>query len=150
MKKVHSTNKSIEHEYFIQFSYEAGIILAGSEVKSIKGNHCQIKDAFVRVINNEAFIFDVNVALLDTTVSYQKHEERATRKLLLHKNQILKIKKAIDQDGYTCVPSEVYSIDGKIKVEIAVVQGKKLYDKRQTLKDKDLKRESDREIKGRF
>ncbi len=149
MKSI-AKNKKAYFDYFIQEKFEAGIVLKGSEVKALRDGRVNLKDSFIRFVKAEAFIFNMHIGKLDTTHHFYAHEERGSRKLLLHKKEIEKMIKAVDRDGYTVVPLEIYFNDKNIvKVEIAIVKGKQLHDKREDLKQKDMKRDIERAIKDR-
>lgn len=140
--KLVATNKKARFDYFIHSTLEAGIALKGSEVKSARLNRVNIKDSFVRIIKGEAFLFGAHFSHLETTNSHFKPDERRTRKLLLRKKEINKLFGAVSQKGFSIVPLTMYFKRRHLKVQIALVSGKKLYDKRQSLKEKTLKREA--------
>lgn len=145
-----ATNKKAIFDYFIITRLEAGIVLCGSEVKAARARKVNIKDSFVRIVKNEIFLFNAHIGYLSTTNTYFKPDEKAPRKLLLHKKEIDKLFGMVSQKGYTMVPLNVYFNHKNIlKVEIAVVQGKKLYDKRESIKKKTLEREIQVELKNR-
>lgn len=149
MKSI-AKNKKAYFDYFIQEKFEAGIVLKGSEVKALRDGRVNLKDSFIRFVKSEAFIFNMHIGRLETTHHFYAHEERGSRKLLLHKKEIEKMIKAVERDGYTVVPLEIYFNDKNIvKVEIAIVKGKQLHDKREDLKQKDMKRDIERAIKDR-
>ena len=137
--KVLIKNKKAYHEFFIDETVEAGIALVGSEVKSIRGGKANIKEAFVRIINNEAFIVGMHVSPYEKG-SYFNQEPLRQRKLLLHKREIVKLYSLATQKGLTLVPLAVYLKQGKVKLEIGVARGKKLYDKRQSIAERDAQR----------
>ncbi|MFT5836350.1 MAG: SsrA-binding protein [Sulfurimonas sp.] len=141
-------NKKAYFDYFLEEKFEAGLVLQGSEVKGIRANRVNLKDSFIRFVQGEAFLFNAHIGRLETTHHYYTHEERGSRKLLLHKKQIIKMKKAVDQGGYTIVPLQLY-FNGRnlVKVQIAIAKGKQLHDKRQDLKQKDMKRDIARAMK---
>lgn len=133
-------NRKARFDYFIEETYEAGIVLKGTEIKSIREGKCNLKDSYALIKNNEAFLLNVHIS------SYEKgnlfnHEETRTRKLLLHKKEILKLRSKLDIEGYTLVPLKLYFKDGVAKVLIGVAKGKKDYDKRESIKQKDIERE---------
>lgn len=149
MGETIAKNKKAYHDYFIEEKYEAGLVLAGSEVKGIRAGRVNLKDSFIRFVKNEAFLFNAHIGRLDTTHHYYGHEERGTRKLLLHKKELAKIAKAVERDGYTVVPLQLYFNAKNIaKIQIATARGKQLHDKRHDLKEKDQKRDIDRAMKG--
>lgn len=146
-KKLVANNKKVYHEYFLEEIYEAGIALHGTEVKSIRMGKCSIKESFVRIEKNgEVYIYGMHVSPYEKGNIFNKDPLRP-KKLLLHKKEIQKLIGKIAEKGYTLVPVEVYLKDGLVKVQIALAKGKKLYDKRQDIKSKDIKREAQREFK---
>ena len=148
--KIISQNKKAFHDYFIEDTYEAGIVLQGTEIKSVRKGNCNLKDSFVRIKDGEAFIENMHISPYEQGNIFN-HEARRTRKLLLHKKQINKLYKQIKEGGYTIVPTKVYFDQGsKAKVEIALAKGKKLYDKRNDLKEKDAKRDMERAYKNQY
>ena len=134
-------NKKAYFDYYVERSIEAGIALKGTEIKSIRKGSADLKDSFVRIKNGEAFILNMYIAKYEEGNRFN-HEERQTRKLLLHKKEIIKIANEIEKDGYTVIPLKMYLKDGKAKLLIGVCKGKHLYDKRATIKERDLERES--------
>ena len=136
-------NRKSNFEYFIEERYEAGIELKGTEIKSIRKGSCDIKDSFIIIKNQEAFLLNTYIAKYEEGNIFN-HEERRTRKLLLHKKEIKKLLEASSKDGYSLIPLSIYLKKGKAKVEIGVCKGKKLYDKRETIKKRDLERENSR------
>jgi len=148
MGETIAKNKKAYHDYFIEEKFEAGLVLAGSEVKGIRAHRVNLKDSFVRLVNDEAFLFNAHIGRLETTHHYYAHEERGSRKLLLHKKEILKMQKAVTRDGYTIVPLQLYFNNRNIvKIQIGVAKGKLLHDKRNDLKEKDQKRDIARAMK---
>ncbi len=137
--KVLIKNKKAYHEFFIDETVEAGIALVGSEVKSIRGGKANVKEAFVRIINNEAFIVGMHVSPYEKGSIFNQDPLRQ-RKLLLHKREIVKLYSLAAQKGLTLVPLAVYLKQGKVKIEIGVARGKKLYDKRQSIAERDAQR----------
>ncbi len=133
-------NKKARFDYSLEKEYEAGIELCGTEVKSIRKGSVDLKDTFVNIKNNEAFILNMYIARYEEGNQFN-HDERRTRKLLLHKKEILKLKSELKENGKTLVPLKLYIKNGKVKILIAVAKGKKLFDKREALKKKDLERE---------
>lgn len=134
-------NKKAYFDYTILEELEAGIALTGTEIKSIRKGSIDLKDTFVNIKNNEAFILNMYIAKYEEGNIFN-HDERRTRKLLLHKKEIKKLKEQIKQEGLTIIPLKLYFKKNKVKILIGVCRGKKLYDKRQSLKEKDLKREA--------
>jgi SsrA-binding protein len=149
MGEPYAKNKKAYHDYFIEDKIEAGIVLSGSEVKGIRARRVNLKDSFIRFVKGELILFNMHIGRLETTHHFFGHEERGSRKLLLHKKQLSKMQKLVDRDGYTIVPLQLYFNDRNIvKVQIAVAKGKKLHDKRNDLKEKDQRRDIERSMKG--
>lgn len=148
MGETIAKNKKAYFDYFLEEKFEAGIVLKGSEIKAIRAGRVNLKDSFIRFVQGEAFLFNAHIGRLETTHHFYAHEERGSRKLLLHKKQIVKMVKAVERDGYTVVPLELYFNDRNIvKIQIAIAKGKQLHDKRNDLKEKDMKRDIERSIK---
>lgn len=147
--KLVANNKKAYHEYFIEEKYEAGISLAGTEVKSMRMGKCSIKEAFVRIDNGEAYIYGMNVSPYERGNIFNKDPLRV-RKLLLHKGEINKLGGKLSEKGYTLMPLQVYFKAGRVKVEIGLAKGKKLYDKRADIAKKDARREAERDFKVRL
>lgn len=143
-----ANNKKAYHDYFIEDKYEAGIALAGTEVKSLRMGKCSIKESFIRIENEEAYIYQMHISPYEKGNIFNKDPLR-TRKLLLHKYEIHKLIGAQKAKGYTLVPLQVYFKDSLVKVEIGLARGKKLYDKREDIVKKDMKREAERDFKIR-
>ncbi|MBD3808957.1 MAG: SsrA-binding protein SmpB [Sulfuricurvum sp.] len=144
-----ATNKKAFFDYYIEEKFEAGLVLKGSEVKALRAGRVNLKDGFIKIVRGEAFVFNVHIGVLDTTHRFYAHEERGSRKLLLHKKQIDKMLKAVEKEGFTLVPLSIYFNDRNIaKMQVAIVKGKKLYDKREDLKEKSIKRDIERALKG--
>ena len=137
--KVLIKNKKAYHEFFIDETLEAGIALAGSEVKSIRAGKANIREAFIRIMNNEAFIVGMHVSPYEKG-SYFNQDPLRQRKLLLHRREIAKLYSLATQKGLTLVPLTVYLKQGKVKIEVGVARGKKLYDKRQSIAERDAAR----------
>jgi SsrA-binding protein len=149
MGETVASNKKAYFDFHIEEKFEAGLVLQGSEVKALRDKRVNLKDGFIKIVRGEAFLFNVHIGVLDTTHHYYAHEERGSRKLLLHKKQIAKMFKAVEKEGFTLVPLSIYLNDRNIfKIQIAIAKGKKLYDKRDDLKEKSLKRDMERAIKG--
>ena len=137
--KIVATNKSASFEYFIISTLEAGVVLSGSEVKSIRFKKVNIKDSFIRIIRGEAFLFNMNIAFLETTNLHFKPSSKEPKKLLLHKREINKLFSQANTKGYSIIALKLYFNNKNIlKAQIALVKGKKLYDKREDLKKKDI------------
>ena len=142
--EIIANNKKAFHDFFISDCVEAGIALQGAEVKSIRKGGVSILDSFVVVKNGEMFLKNAYIKPYEKANVF-KVNERRTRKLLLHKNEILKFERQVKEKGFSIMPTKLYiNKDGKVKVEIGLAKGKKLYDKRQTLKDKAVKRDIER------
>lgn len=131
-------NKKAYFDYYIEKEYEAGIELKGTEIKSIRNGSANLKDSYARVKNNEVFVINMFISKYEFGNIFN-HDERRERKLLLHKQEILKIKKVLEQDGYSLVPLKLYLKKNKAKLLIGLAKGKKLYDKRESIKERDLK-----------
>lgn len=145
-EKTLITNKRAAHDYFILNRYEAGIALKGTEVKSLRQGKANFLDSYVDFINGEAFIVNMHISEYAHGNRFN-HEEKRKRKLLLKKNEILKLQQKVKEKGYTIIPTRAYLKNGKIKIEIALARGKKMYDKRESIAEKDLKRELERKYK---
>ena len=144
--KMIANNKKAYHDYFILDTYEAGIVLHGTEVKSLRMGKCSIKESFIRIENGEVFIYGMHISPYEKGNIFNKDPLRV-RKLLLHRQEIRKIQGHITQKGYTIVPLSVYFSGSLVKVEIGLAKGKKLYDKRQDIAKKDQRREAERKFK---
>ena len=147
--KLIANNKKAYHDYFILDTYETGISLAGTEVKSLRMGKCSIKESFVRIENGEVFIYGMHISPYEKGNIFNKDPLR-TRKLLLHKREITKLLGQVSQKGYTIMPLQVYFNDSLVKVQIGLARGKKLYDKREDIAKKDQRREAEREMKIRL
>mgnify|MGYP000538704011 FL=1 len=147
-KKLIANNKKAYHEYFLEEKYEAGIALHGTEVKSLRMGKCSIKEAFVRIENDEVIIYQMHISPYEKGNIFNRDPLRP-KKLLMHKAEINKLKAKIAEKGYTLVPVEVYFKGSLVKVEIALARGKKLYDKRADIAKKDMRREAERDFKVR-
>ncbi len=139
-------NKKAYHDYFIEDKYECGIELVGTEVKSLRQGKASLKEAYADIKNGEVFVYQMNISPYEQGNIYNKDPLRP-RKLLLHKKEIEKLYGLKQQKGYTLIPTQLYFKNGKVKVELAVARGKKLYDKRQTIAKKDAERRMQREIR---
>lgn len=147
-KKLIANNKKAYHEYFLEEKYEAGIALHGTEVKSLRMGKCSIKEAFVRIENDEVIIYQMHISPYEKGNIFNRDPLRP-KKLLMHKAEINKLKAKIAEKGYTLVPVEVYFKGSLVKVGIALAKGKKLYDKRADIAKKDMRREAERDFKVR-
>ena len=134
-------NRKAYFDYFIEKELEAGIVLTGTEIKSIRKGSANLKDTYAKVKNNEVFLINMYIAKYDEGNRFN-HEERRTRKLLLHKNEIKKIKEYLEKEGYTLIPLELYFNNNHAKIKLGVCKGKHNYDKRRAIKEKELKREA--------
>ena len=143
-----ANNKKAYHDYFIEETYEAGIALHGTEVKSLRMGKCSIKESFVRIENEEVYIYGMHISPYEKGNIFNRDPLRV-KKLLLHKSEIRKMKGKIAEKGYTLVPLKVYFNRSLVKVEIGLAKGKKLYDKRQYIAKKDQRREAERDFKVR-
>ena len=143
-----ANNKKAYHDYFIEETYEAGIALHGTEVKSLRMGKCSIKESFVRIENEEVYIYGMHISPYEKGNIFNRDPLRV-KKLLLHKSEIRKMKGKIAEKGYTLVPLKVYFNRSMVKVEIGMAKGKKLYDKRQDIAKKDQRREAERDFKVR-
>lgn len=148
-KKVITTNRKAYHDYTIFDKYVAGIVLTGTEIKSIRKNAINLKDAFCKIEDNEIFLYNCHISPYEQGNRFNHKAER-TRKLLLTKKEILKMHSKVKKDGYSIVPLEVFLAHGFAKVEIGLAKGKKLHDKRDDIAKKDQKREMDRASKIRY
>lgn len=146
--RLSANNKKAYHDYFIEETYEAGIALHGTEVKSLRMGKCSIKESFVRIENEEVYIYGMHISPYEKGNIFNRDPLRV-KKLLLHKSEIRKMKGKIAEKGYTLVPLKVYFNRSLVKVEIGLAKGKKLYDKRQDIAKKDQRREAERDFKVR-
>lgn len=143
---VAATNRKAYHDYFIEDRYEAGIELTGTEVKSIRQGKLNLKDSFCHVKNGELFLYGMHISPYEKGNIFNRDPLR-TRKLLMHKREIIKLSARIQQDGYSLIPLSVYFKNAKVKVELGLARGKKLYDKRASAAERDAKRDIDRVMK---
>lgn len=141
-----ANNKKAYHDYFIEEKYEAGIVLHGTEVKSLRMGKCSIKESFIRIEHGEVFIYGMHISPYEKGNIFNKDPLRV-KKLLMHRNEILKLQGKITEKGYTLVPLQVYFNKSLVKVEVGLARGKKLYDKRQDIAKKDMRREAERDFK---
>ena len=144
-----TTNRKAFHDYNIFEKFVAGIVLTGTEIKSIRNNAINLKDSFCKIDDNELFLYNCHISHYDKGNRYN-HEEKRIRKLLLTKKEILKISQKIKKDGYTVIPLEVFFVHGLAKVEIGLAKGKKLYDKREDMVKKEQKRDIERLTKNKY
>jgi SsrA-binding protein len=148
-EKVVATHKKAFHDYTILEKYEAGIALTGSEVKSLREGACNLKDSFVMIEDGQAQLYNCYIAPYKPAAKFG-HDPTRKRKLLLHKKEILKLMGKVKEKGLTIVPLRVYFKNGKAKVEIALAKGKVKYEKREAMKEKDIKREIEKSFKGKI
>ncbi len=141
-------NRKARHDYFIEDTWEAGIELCGTEVKSIRLGNVNLKDSFCAVKDGEMFLYNVHISPYEQGNIFNK-DPRRTRRLLLHKREIRKLQQRTQQDGYSLVPLSLYFRGPRVKVELALARGKKLYDKRESAAKRDAQREMDRALRGR-
>ena len=141
-------NRKARFDYEIFDTLEAGIVLTGNEIKSIRKGSANLKDTYIQIKNGEAFIINMHITNYDKAVF--KEEETRTRKLLLNKSEILKLNDKVSIKGYTIVPLKLYFKNGKAKLEIGVAKGKHTYDKKESIKERDIKRETDKALKGKY
>lgn len=147
MEKAVATNRKAYHDYFIQETYEAGMSLLGTEVKSLREGKANLKDSYVAIKNNEAYLFNCHISPYSHG-NIQNHDPLRTRKLLLHRKEINRLWGNISLKGYTLVPLKIYFKKGKAKVEIGLAKGKRQYEKRATIREKEAKREIQRHLKA--
>ena len=147
--KVIATNRKARHEYHFDDVIEAGLVLQGSEIKSIRAGRVSLREGFVIFEGGEAWLVNVHIAPYDPA-SREGHEPRRRRKLLLHRREIDRLSSRVQEKGYTVVPTQLYLKDGRAKVEIALAKGKKLHDKRQTIAERDSKRQVERALKEHY
>ncbi len=147
MKQI-AYNRSAGFEYFIEEKFEAGIVLEGAEVKALREGKCNLKDSFCYINGGEAFIKNMHIPLYDKSGAFNTRDSKRDRKLLLHKREIDKISGKIHSKGMTLVPIALYFKDNLIKAEVALCRGKQNYDKKRAIKERDIKRETDRQIKN--
>ena len=148
-QKLVANNKKAYHDYFIEEKFEAGLVLHGTEVKSLRLGKCSIKESFIKVEKGEVFAYGMHVSPYEKGNIFNKDPLRP-KKLLLHKAEIRKLAGAIAEKGYTLIPLQVYFRDGRAKIEIGLAKGKKLYDKRHDIAKKDQKRETEKDLKMRL
>lgn len=146
--KLVANNKKAYHDYFVDEKIEAGLVLHGTEVKSLRMGKCSIKESFIRIENGEMFVYGMHISPYEKGNIFNKDPLRV-KKLLLHKSEINKLTGKIKEKGFTIVPLQVYFKEGKAKMEIGLCRGKKLYDKRADIAKKDMKREAEKEFKIR-
>ena len=146
--KLICQNRKAHHDYQIEETVEAGMILTGPEVKSLRLGRANLKDSYAKPKEGEVFLYEVHIRPYENSPVSEQDPTR-TRKLLLHKQEIRKLAGKIREKGFTLIPLRIYFRSGKVKVELALAKGKKLYDKREAIRKKDLKREDDRQVRGK-
>ena len=145
--KIIALNKSASYEYFIEDKYEAGVVLEGSEVKSLRAGRASLGECFFVIRGGEVFLKNMHVALYDKSGAFSTRDSRKDRKLLLHREEIAKIVGKVNERGYTLVPLKLYFKEALVKVEVALCKGKHTYDKKRSIMERDVKRETDRALK---
>lgn len=141
-----ATNRKALHDYFVEDTYEAGIALTGTEIKSVRAARVNLRDGYVQIKNGEAWLLNVHISPYDFG-NRENHEPRRERKLLLHRQELRKLQTKVSERGWTIVPLRMYLKDGRAKVEVALVRGKRLYDKRDALAERESDRELQRAVK---
>ena len=149
MEKLISRNRKAYHDYHIDETYEAGIVLLGTEVKSVRGARVNLRDSYARVEGGELYLFNMHISPYDPANRFN-HEPRRTRKLLMHKAEIGRLAGKVQEKGYTLIPLKIYFKRGLVKVELGLARGKKLYDKRRAIAERDQRREMERDLKEKM
>ena len=144
--KIAAQNRKAHHDYFVEERYEAGVVLSGTEVKSIRQGGANLKDSFCQVKDGELWLYGVHISPYEKGNIFNK-DPRRTRKLLMHKREIMRLMGTVQRDGLTLVPLNLYFKDSRVKVEVGLCRGKKLYDKRASAAERDSKRAMDRALK---
>ena len=147
MKRTIAVNRQASFEYFIEEKFEAGIQLEGAEVKSLRQGNCSLKDSFCYLTGGEIFIKNMHIAVYDKAGAFNSHDSKRDRKLLLHKYEILRIAGKVNSKGMTVVPLSLYFSDGLVKAEIALCRGKQTFDKKRSIRERDIKRDTERQLK---
>lgn len=142
-------NRKARHDYFIDESYEAGIVLTGSEIKSIRAGRANLRGGYARVMNGEIWLYDVHISPYEQSGTYFNHEPTRPRKLLLHRREISRILGQVERQGFTLVPLRIYFKGRRAKLDLGLARGKKLYDKRDDLAKREAKRDIERALKSR-
>jgi SsrA-binding protein len=148
--KVIATNKKAFHDYFIDEVYEAGLVLTGTEVKSIRDGKVNLKESFCRLKDGEVFINNMHISPYEQGGRENPADPTRMRKLLLHREEIAKLSRKVDEKGLALVPTKIYFKGGRAKLEIGVARGKKLHDKRETMREKEHAREMEKVVKGKY
>lgn len=147
-EKAIATNKKAYHDYYVEKTYECGIVLTGTEIKSIRRGKVQLRDSYGKIRKGEVYIWNMHIAIYDEGNIFN-HEPTQTRKLLLHKKEIKELMDAINLQGYTLIPTKLYLKNGRAKIQLGIAKGKKNYDKRDVERQKDAKRQVDRALRER-
>ena len=142
-KKIIAENRKARHNYYIEDDYEAGLVLKGTEVKSLRTGRANLKDSYARIVNGEVFVYQMHIGPYPFAY-YENHDPLRPRKLLLHKHEIKKLFGKANEKGYSLIPLRLYFINGKVKMKLGLARGKHSYDKRETIKRRDEKRELER------
>lgn len=150
LDKTVADNRKARHDYFIEETYEAGIVLTGSEIKSIRGGRVNLRGSYAQIIAGEAWLYDTHISTYEQSGQHFNHEPTRPRKLLLHRREISRILGQVDRQGYTLVPVRIYFKGRRAKVELGLAKGKKLYDKRQDIAKRESQREVERALKARL
>jgi len=145
-KKIIAENRKARHEYFVEATFEAGLVLKGTEVKSLRSGRANLKDAYARIVNGEVFLLQMNISKYPFA-HYDNHDPLRQRKLLLNKYEIKKLYGKVNEKGYALVPLRLYFLNGKVKVELALAKGKQKHDKRESIRRRDEKRDLERQRK---
>ena len=142
-------NRKARHDYFIDESYEAGLALTGSEIKSVRAGRVNLRGGYARVLNGEIWLYDVHISPYEQSGTYYNHEPTRPRKLLLHRREISRILGQVERQGFTLVPLRLYFKGRRLKVDLGLARGKKMYDKRDDIAKREAKRDMDRALKSR-
>lgn len=142
-KKIISDNRRARHEYSIEDDYEAGMVLAGTEVKALRNGQVNLSDSYAKIVRGEVFVYQMHISPYKFAY-YDNHDPLRPRKLLLHNYEIKKLVGKINEKGYSLIPLSLYFSNGKVKMKLGLAKGKKIYDKRHSIKERDAKREMDR------
>jgi SsrA-binding protein len=148
VERTVADNRKARHDYFIEESYEAGIALTGSEIKSIRSGRVNLRGSYARVVAGEVWLYDAHISTYEQSGKYFNHEPTRPRRLLLNRREISRIAGQVERQGYTLVPVRLYFKGRRVKVELGLAKGKKLYDKREDIAKREAKRDMDRAIKS--
>ncbi|OGT53870.1 MAG: SsrA-binding protein [Gammaproteobacteria bacterium RIFCSPHIGHO2_12_FULL_41_15] len=146
--RIIADNRKAHHDYYLEETFEAGLVLEGWELKSLRAGKVQLKESYVKLLQGEAWLIGCHISALQSVCTHTIADPIRTRKLLMHRKEINKLQKAIDRQGYTIIPVNLHWKAARVKLDIAIAKGKQLHDKRQTLKDRDWQRNKDRILKG--